>query len=86
MDWPAQEEARLRAEAAAREQADRHDGLTVAKALRQYVEKKRRAKDGLPLKARTQADYLPMLEPGRTVKTGKKFSDGELHPIADKML
>jgi len=26
-----------------------------------------------------------MLEPGRTSKTGKKFSDGELHPIADKM-
>ena len=86
VDWPAQEEARLRSEAAAREQADRQDGLTVAKALREYVEKKRRAKDGLPLKARTQADYLAMLEPGRTSKTGKKFSDGELQPIADKML
>jgi len=86
VDWPAQEEARLRAEAAAREQADRQDGLTLAKALREYVEKKRRAKDGLPLKARTQADYLAMLEPGKTSKTGKKFFDGELYSIADKML
>lgn len=86
VDWPAQEEARLRAEVAAREQADRQDGLTLGKALREYVEKKRRAKDGLPLKARTQADYLAMLEPGRTSKTGKKFADGELHAIAHKLL
>ena len=86
VDWPAQEEARLKAEAVAREMADRQDGLTVANALREYVEKKRRGKDGLPLKARTQADYLAMLEPGRMSKTGKKFSDGELYPIANKML
>ena len=86
VDWPAQEDARLRAEAAAREQADRQDGLTVAKALREYVEKKRRAKDGLPLKARTKADYLAMLEPGRTSKAGKKFADGELYPMAEKLL
>jgi hypothetical protein len=56
VDWPAQEEARLRAKLASREQADRQDELTLAKALREYVEKKRRAKDGLALKARTQAD------------------------------
>ncbi|MFM2059784.1 MAG: hypothetical protein RLY71_4169, partial [Pseudomonadota bacterium] len=86
VDWPAQEEARLWAEATAREQADRQDGLTVAKALREYVEKKRRAKDGLPLKARTKADYLAMIEPGRTSKTGKQFADGELYPIAEKLL
>ena len=48
VDWPAQEEARLRAEMAAREQLDRQDGMTLAKALREYVDKKRRAKDGLP--------------------------------------
>ena len=86
VDWPAAEEERLRAEAAAREQAHREDGLTLAKALREYVEKKRRAKDGLALKARTKADYLAMLEPGKTSKAGKKFADGELHAIADKLL
>lgn len=86
VDWPAREEARLRAEAAAREQADRQDGLTLAKALREYVEKKRRAKDGLPLKARTKADYLAMLEPGKTSKAGKKYADGALYAIADTML
>ena len=86
VDWPAAEEARLRVEAAAREQAGREDGLTLAKALREYVEKKRRAKDGLPLKARTRAEYLAMLDPGRTSKAGKKFADGELHAIANKLL
>jgi hypothetical protein len=86
VDWPAAEEARLRAEAAARDQAEREDGLTLAKALREYVEKKRRAKDGLALKARTKADYLAMLEPGKTSKAGKKFADGELHVLADTLL
>lgn len=86
VDWPAAEEARLRAEAAAREQADREGGLTLAKAVREYVEKKRRAKDGLPLKARTRAEYLAMLEAGRTSKAGKKFADGGLYPIAERLL
>ena len=86
VDWPAQEEARLCAETAARDLAEREEGVTLAKALREYVEKKRRAKDGLPLKARTRADYLAMLTPGRTSTTGKKFADGELHPLADKVM
>ena len=86
VDWPAQEEARLRAETAARDLAEREDGVTLAKALHEYVEKKRRAKDGLPLKARTRADYLAMLAPGRTSTTGKKFADGELFPLADKLM
>ena len=86
VDWPAQEEARLRAEAAEREQMDRQEGMTVAKALREYVDKKRRAKDGLPLKARTKADYLAMVEPGETTKTGKKLADGLLFQLADKLL
>ena len=86
VDWPAQEEARLRAETATRELAEREEGVTLAKALREYVEKKRRAKDGLPLKARTRADYLAMLAPGRTSTTGKKFTDGELYPLADKLM
>lgn len=86
VDWPAREESRLRAEVVAREQADRQDGLTLQKAVREYVEKKRRAKDGLPLKARTKADYLAMVEPGKTSKSGRKFSDGELYPIAETLL
>lgn len=86
VDWPAQEEARLRAEAAEREHMDRQEGMTVAKALREYVDKKRRAKDGLPLKARTKADYLAMVEPGETTKTGKKLADGLLFQLADKLL
>ena len=49
------------------------EGLTLAKALHEYVEKKRRAKDGLPLKTRTRNDYLAMLDPGKTSKAGKKF-------------
>jgi hypothetical protein len=47
-------------------------------ALREYVENKRRAKDGLPLKARTRADYLSMLAPGRASAAGRKFADGPL--------
>lgn len=86
VDWPAREESRLRAEVVAREQADRQDGLTLRKAVREYVEKKRRAKDGLPLKARTRADYLAMVEPGKTSKSGRKFIDGELFPIAETLL
>ena len=86
VDWPAQEEARLRAETAEREQLDRQEGMTVAKALSEYVDKKRRAKDGLPLKARTKADYLAMVEPGETTKTGKKLADGLLFQLADKLL
>ena len=50
-------------EAAAREQAERKDGLTLAKALREYVEKKRRVKDGLPLKAYTRAEIWPCSSP-----------------------
>jgi Arm DNA-binding domain len=86
VDWPAQEEARLRAEAVAREVIEREHGLTLANALREYVQKKRRAKDGLPLKARTRADYLAMLDPGKTSSSGKKYADGELYPLAETLV
>lgn len=86
VDWPAEEEARIKAEIAKSEQAGRIEGLTVARAVRDYVERKRRAKDGLPLKARTRADYLAMIEQGRVSRLGKKFADGELYPLADKLL
>jgi len=53
--------------------------------LRDYVDKKRRVKDGLPLKARTKSDYLAAIEPPR-VKGGTKRAAGPLHPIAHKPL
>jgi Arm DNA-binding domain len=86
IDWPAQEEARVAKAFADAESAQRLEGLTLAQAVREYVNKKRRAKDGLPLKARTRADYLAMVEPGRTSRSGKRFADGELYQLADKVL
>jgi hypothetical protein len=86
IDWPAQEQARIKAEAEKAEQTLRNEGLTLSQALRDYVERKRRAKDGLALKARTRSDYLAMVEPGRVSRLGKKFADGDLYPIADKLL
>ncbi|HEU4459547.1 MAG TPA: integrase family protein [Methylibium sp.] len=86
VDWPAQEEVRLRRVAAESEAAGRLEGLSLAQAVRDYVERKRRAKDGLALKARTRADYLAMVEPGRTMRSGKKFADGELYPLAHKLV
>lgn len=57
--------------------------LTFKAALEEYVVEKRR-KDGLPLKARTKADYLAMVAPGR-VKADKTHGlDGELHGLAGK--
>ncbi|MBN8750329.1 MAG: integrase [Bordetella sp. SCN 67-23] len=81
-DWPAEEEARLRAEAEALAQAATK-APTLAEGLREYVEKKRRTKDGLPLKARTKSEYLDMIAPGKVGKNGRKFADGELVPLAD---
>jgi hypothetical protein len=86
IDWPAQEEARVKKLSAGAESAQRLEGLTLAQAVREYVDKKRRAKDGLPLKARTRADYLAMVEAGRTSRGGKRFADGELYPLAQKAL
>jgi hypothetical protein len=86
IDWPAQEEARVTKAFAEAESAQRLEGLTLAQAVREYVHNKRRAKDGLPLKARTRADYLAMIEPGRVSSDGRKFADGELHPLAHKVL
>lgn len=91
IDWPVEEAARLREEEEARLKAET-DALalesasnapTLAEGLREYVEKKRRAKDGLPLKASTKADYLSMIEPGKISKNGRKFADGGLLALAD---
>ncbi|EPB7991254.1 integrase arm-type DNA-binding domain-containing protein (plasmid) [Pseudomonas marginalis] len=85
VDWPA-EEARLQAEAQARETRACADEATFAEALRAYVKEKRRAKDGLPLKARTKAEYTNMVEPGKVGKNGRKFADGGLVALADTPL
>ena len=62
------------------------DAVTFAAALREYVEDKRRAKDGKALKARTVADYLAMIKPAGTTKKGKPTQAGELFEIASKSL
>lgn len=85
VDWPA-EEARLQAEAQVRETQASAGDQTFAEALREYVEEKRRAKDGLPLKARTKSEYTNMVEPGKIAKNGRKFADGELMALVDKPL
>ncbi|WP_326540430.1 tyrosine-type recombinase/integrase [Pseudorhodoferax sp.] len=86
IDWPEEERVRVRTGAAARKLAGTDEHPTVQSALREYVLKKRRAKDGLPLKARTKEDYLKMVEPGRQSRHGKKFADGLLFPLAQKLL
>lgn len=64
--------------------AEKLEGITFAEALKEYVKGKRRGKDGLPLKERTRADYMGMVDSGRNNKTtGKPFADGPLYPLAD---
>ena len=87
VDWTVAEDTRLEAEASTRAAAlQRRDGPTLEAELRDYVEKKRRAKDGLALKARTKSDYLAAIEPPRVTKGGTKRAAGPLHPIAHKPL
>lgn len=81
IDWPTEEEARLHAEAEAQQQAA-VNALTLEEGVKEYVEKKRRAKDGLPLKSRTKSEYLKMVTPGKVGKNGRKFVDGGLMPLA----
>src|SRR5678809_685259 len=51
VDWTVAENTRLEAEASSRAAAlQRRDGPNLEAELRDYVEKKRRVKDGLPLK------------------------------------
>jgi integrase len=60
--------------------------VTLAVALKQYAQEKRRTKDGLPLKERTRADYLSMLRHGEVSESGKPKVDGELAPLANRPL
>lgn len=86
-----------RAERVEQKRADAEQALTFGTALEQYVKGKRRGKDGLPLKARTVADYLAMIKAPRESKdnhaedrkAGKRFvpeltTAGELYAVADK--
>jgi integrase len=59
--------------------AEKVEAVTFELALRLYVKNKRRAKDGLPLKARTIADYLAMIAPPTATRQA-----GELYPIAGR--
>jgi hypothetical protein len=87
VDWIVAEDTRLEAEASTRVAVlQRHAGPTFEAELRDYVEKKRRAKDGLALKARTKSDYLSTIEPSRVTKGGTRRAAGPLHPIAHKPL
>ena len=77
VDWTVAEDTRLEAEASARAAAlQRQAGPTLEAELRDYVEKKPRVKDGLPLKARTKSDYLATIEPPRVTKSGTKRAAG----------
>lgn len=82
VDWTEAEDARLRSEAASKAALQRRDGLTLEKALSDYVENKRRAKDGLGLKARTRADYLGMVQGARTTEKKTRQAAGFLYPMA----
>jgi hypothetical protein len=87
VDWTVAEDTRLEAEASSHAAAlQRGAGPTFEAELRDYVEKKRRAKDGLALKARTKSDYLAAIEPPRVTKSGTRRAAGPLHPIAHKAL
>lgn len=62
--------------------AEKIAGLTFEAALNEYLDGKRRGKDGLALKERTKLDYLQLIKEGRVAQTGKPFADGPLFAIA----
>lgn len=67
-------------------QVEKQEATTLADAVKAYVKGKRRGKDGLPLKARTKADYEAMVAAGGTNKSGKPLADGPLYPLASKSI
>lgn len=60
--------------------------ITFGAALKHYVTTKERKGDSLPLKERTRADYLGMIEAPRKMKNGNVTKGGSLHLLADKPL
>lgn len=85
VDWPDQQAQELQKAGEQRQLAE-EKRPTFAEALLEYAERKRRSKDGLPLKARTKADYVGMVTPGRTGADGRRFADGELVALANVRL
>jgi len=59
---------------------------TFADAVKDYVEKKRREKDNLPLKDRTRKDYLAMVAAPKTRANGAMGQPGLLYSLADTPL
>jgi Arm DNA-binding domain len=86
IDWPEQQARELQKAGEQKHLAAKKQELTFAEALQEYAERKRRSKDGLPLKARTKADYLGMVTPGRLGRDGQRFADGELVALANLRL
>ena len=85
IDWPQQRAQELQKAGEQRQLAE-DKKPTFAEALLEYAERKRRSKDGLPLKARTKADYLGMVTSGRIGRDGQRFADGELVALANLRL
>lgn len=75
-----------RADRAEQKVADAEVALTLVAAVKDYTKRKRRGKDGLPLKERTRSDYLAMVEAGRVSKSGKALAAGELFALAETPL
>jgi len=61
-------------------------GATLASSLAEYVEGKRRGKDGLALKDRTKSDYMLMIAKGGKTKVGKPYANGALYCLAEKSI
>ncbi len=76
-----------RAEVAKIEAEKREAGITFGDALTDYVARKVRRKDSLPLKESTKADYLRMIEaphiskPRGHARSGSMTKPGELYPL-----
>jgi integrase len=60
--------------------------VTFKDALTDYVKNKRRTKDNLSLKARTQTDYLGMVAAPRPMLNGRSTKAGELFTISNKSI
>jgi integrase len=81
-----------RAERAELKAATAEAALTLAEALKDYVKRKRRGKDGLGLKERTREDYLAMIEAARVIpartkgKPDRVTEPGELYALAERPL
>jgi integrase len=65
---------------------EKQDGATLASSLAEYVEGKRRGKDGLALKDRTKSDYMLMIAKGGKTKVGKPYANGALYCLAEKSI